>query len=81
MSKRQQDINEEVFIHSITDFLSLRKSVVSAAYAVHRNVFSKILRSLIFSFCMLNKNAISKTIINKYAEIGSPCLVPISSLK
>ena len=30
---------------------------------------------------MINKNAISKTSINKYAEVGSPCLVPLSSLK
>ena len=46
-----------------------------------RNVLSKTLRPLIFPFCMINKNAISNTSINKYAEIGSPCLVPLSSLK
>ena len=57
-------------MNSITDFSSLRKNVVLPAYPVYRNVFSKILRLLIFSFCMINKNAISKTSINKYAGIG-----------
>ena len=47
----------KMFINSITDFVSLRKKVVSSAYAFYRN-------------------AISKTSINKYAEIGPPCLVP-----
>ena len=72
----------KVFINSIIDFSSLRKNLVLSTYAVHRNVFfSKILRPLIFLFFMINKNAISKTIVNKYAEIGSPCVVPLSSLK
>ena len=34
-----------------------------------------------FSFCMISKTAISKTRINKHAEIGSSYLVPLSSLK
>ena len=68
-------------MNSITDFSSSKKDVVSPAYPVYRNVFSKILSLLIFSFCMINKNAISKTSINKCAEIGSFCLVPLSSLK
>ena len=50
----------KVFINFITDFSSLRKKVVSSAYAAYRNVFSKILRPLIFLFCTINKNAISK---------------------
>ena len=71
----------KVFINSITGFSSLRKNVVWSAYAVYRNILSKILRPLIFSFWIINKNAISKTSVNQYAEIGSPCLVPLSSLK
>ena len=38
--------------------MSFRKNLVSSACAVYRNVFPKMLRSLIFSFCMINKNAI-----------------------
>ena len=34
-------------MNSITDFTSVRKHVVSSAYAVFRNVFTKILRPLI----------------------------------
>ena len=71
----------KMFINSITDFVSLRKKVVSSAYAVYRNVLSNMLRPLIFLLFLVNKNTISKTSINKYAEIGLPCLVPFSSLK
>ena len=49
----------KVFINSITDFSSLRKNIISSAYAMYRNIFSKILS--ISSFYMINKNAISKT--------------------
>ena len=71
----------KMFINSITDFVSLRKKVVSSAYAVYRNVLSNMLRPLIFLLFLVNKNTISKTSINKYAEIGSAFLVPFSSLK
>ena len=71
----------KMFINSITDFVSLRKKVVSSAYAVYRNVLSNMLRPLIFLLFLVNKNTISKTSVNKYAEIGSPFLVPFSSLK
>ena len=50
------------FINSITDFSPLRKNEVSSAYSVHRNVFSKILRLLIFSFYIINKSAVSNCI-------------------
>ena len=63
-----------------TDFLSLRKKVVSSVYAVYRNILSSMLRPFIFLLSLVNKNTISKTSINKYAEIGSPCLAPFSSL-
>ena len=71
----------KMFINSITDFVSLRKKAVSSAYAVYRNVLSNMLRPFIFLLSLVNKNTISKTSINKYAEIGSPCLVTFSSLK
>ena len=71
----------KMFINSITDFVSLRKKVVSSAYAVYWNVLSNMFRPFIFLLSLVNKNTISKTSINNYAEIGSPCLVPSSSLK
>ena len=71
----------KMFINSITDFVSVRKKVVSSAYAVYRNVLSNMLRPFIFLLSLLNKNPIYKTSINKYAEIGSPCLAPFLSLK
>ena len=38
----------KMFINSITDFVSLRKKIVSSAYAVYRNVLSNMLRAFIF---------------------------------
>ena len=81
LSPENLEKTSTVLINSITDFLFLRKNVVSSAYAVYKNVFPKILRPLIFAFCMINKKTISQTSINKYAAIGLPCLVPLSSLK
>ena len=71
----------KMFINSITDLVSLRKKVVSSAYAVYRNVLSNMLRQFIFLLSLVNKNTISKASIHKYAEIGSPCLVPFSGFK
>ena len=71
----------KMFINSITDFVSLRKKLVSSAYAVYRNVLSNTLSPFMILLFLVNKNTISKTSINKYAEIGSPFLVPFSSLK
>ena len=65
-----------MFINSITDFVSLKKKVVSSVYAVYRNVLSNMLRAFNFLLSLVNENTISKTSINKYAEIGSPSLVP-----
>ena len=70
-----------MFINSIKDFVSLRKKVVLSAYAAYRNVLSNMSRPFIFFLSLVNKNAISKTSMNKYAEIESPCLVPFSSLR
>ena len=71
----------KMFINSITDFVSLRKKVVSPAHAVYRNVLSNMLRPFIFLLSLVNKNTISKISINRYAEIGSSCQVPFSNLK
>ena len=67
----------KMFINSITDFVSLRKKVVSSVYAVYRSVLSNMLRPFTFSLSLVNKNTVSKISISKYAEIGSPCLVPL----
>ena len=69
----------KMFINSITDLVSLRKKVVSSAYAVYRNVLSNMFKQLCFLaiyflLSLVNKNTISKASIHKYAEIGSPCL-------
>ena len=71
----------KVLNYQITDYSSLRKNVVSSAYAVYRNVFLKLLRPSIFSFCMINQNTISKTSINEYTQNGSHYLLPLPSLK
>ena len=81
LSPENVDNVSKMFINSITDFVSLRKKVLWSAYAVYRNVLSNILRPFIFLLSLVSKNTISKTIINKYAEIESPYLVPFSSLK
>ena len=75
-----EDVSK-MFINSITDFVSLRKKVDSSAYAVYRNVLSNMLRPFIFLLSLVNKNTISKTSINRYAEIGLPCVVLFSNLK
>ena len=71
----------KMFINPITNFASLRKKVVWSAYALYRNVLSNMLKPFIFALSLTNKNTISKTSMNKYAKIGSPYLVPFSSLK
>ena len=71
----------KMFIKSIEDFTSLRKKVVSSAHALYRNVLSNMLRQFMFLISLENKNTISKTSKKRYAEIGSPCLVPFPSLK
>ena len=48
----------KIFINSITDFVSLKKKVVSSAYAVHRNVSSNMLGSLIFLLSLVNKHTV-----------------------
>ena len=71
----------KMFINSTTDFLSLRKKVVSSAYAAYRNILTNKLRPFIFLLSLVNKNTISRTSINKYAEVWSLCLVPFSKIK
>ena len=57
------------------------KKVVSSAYAVYRKLWLNIFRPSILLFVLIKVKAISKTKIKRYAEIGSPCQVPLSSLK
>ena len=59
----------KMFINSTTDFVSLRKKVLSSAYAGYRNVLSNMLRPFIFLLSWVNKKTFSQTSINKYAEI------------
>ena len=48
---------------------------------MYKSVWLKIFRPWIFLFSCIKRNTISRTRTNKYADIGSPCLVPLSSLK
>ena len=56
------------------------EKVVSSAYAVYRKLWLNIFRSLVL-FVLIKVKAISKTRMKRYAEIGSLCRVPHSSLK
>ena len=42
--------------------------LVSSAYPVYRKILSNMLRPFIFLLSLVNKNTISKTIINKYEK-------------
>ena len=70
----------EKFITSITESSLLRKNVVSSAWTEYKIILSKILIPLIFLFSLMKVKAISRTRINKQAEIGSPCLAPFCYL-
>ena len=48
---------------------------------MNKNVLLKISRPWMFLFACIKRNTISRTSTNKYADTGSPCLVPLSSLK
>ena len=61
------------FIHSLIEFLSWRKKVVSTAEMVYKNSCLKMLKSLTLGLFLRNIKNISETSINKYANIGSPC--------
>ena len=66
---------EKVFnslINSIIEFLSLRKKIVSSAWAVYKNWYLTIFKPLTLGLFLINIKNISKTSINKCAEIGSP---------
>ena len=42
---------------------------------------AKNCRSLMSGFALIKEKTTSKAKIKRYAEIGSPCLVPLSNLK
>ena len=41
----------------------------------------KFVKAFMFLFSLMDRKTISRTRINRQADIGSPCLVPFSSLK
>ena len=53
------------------------KNVVSLAYAVYKNCYWKIFRTIYLLFDLIT----SKTNIKRKADIGSSCLVPFFNLK
>ena len=48
---------------------------------MYKNSCLKIIKPLTLGLILTNIKNISKTSINKYAEIGSPCRVPLFNLK
>ena len=69
------------FMISIAEFIFFIRKVVSSAYAVYRKSWLNIFRTSILLFVLIKVKAISKTRMKRYAEIGPPCRVPLSSLK
>ena len=66
---------------SVGEFIIFIKKVVSSeAYAVYRKLWLTIFKPSILLFVLIKIKAISKTKMKRYAEIGSPCRVPFSSL-
>ena len=66
---------------SVAEFIFFIKTGVSSVYIVYRMLWLNIFRSLILLFVEIKIKAISKTKMKRYAEIGSPCLVPFPSLE
>ena len=48
---------------------------------MHKNACLKVFKPLTLGLFLTNINNISKTSINKYADIGSPCRASLSNLK
>ena len=61
--------------------LSLRKQVISSAKEDNLTVSRPILRPWIWLSLLILRAKISRTIINKYGERGSPCLTPLPKEK
>ena len=66
---------------SVAGFLLFYEKVVSSAYVVYRKLWLNIFRSSILLFVIIKVKTISKTKPKRNAETGSPCRVPLSSLK
>ena len=66
---------------SVGEFIIFIKKVVSSeAYAVYRKLWLTIFKPSILLFVLIKIKAISKTKMKRYAEIGWPCRVHLSSL-
>ena len=57
------------------------KKVVSSVYAVYQNSLLQTFKLLLLVFLFIFMRAIYKTRIKRYADKGTPCLVPLSNLK
>ena len=62
-------------------FYIFLKKFVSSAYALYTKLWLNVFRPSTLLFVLIKVKAISKTRMKRYAEIGSPCQVPLSSLK
>ena len=66
---------------SITDFLFLKKKLLSSAYAVYKTFWLWISKLLILLFVLIKTKETSKIIMKRNAEIGSPWRALLSRLK
>ena len=66
---------------SVAEFIYFIKKVVSSAYAVYRKLWLNILKPSILLFVLIKVKTISRIKMKRYAEIGLPCRVRLSSLK
>ena len=66
---------------SIAKFIFIIKKVALSACEVYRKVWLNISRPSILLFVLIKVKTICKTKMKRYAEIRSPCRVPLSSLK
>ena len=71
----------KLFNTSVADFSFYKKKVVSSAYAVYRKSLLQTFKLLVLGFLFILMNALSKTRMKRYADKGSPCLVPLPNLK
>ena len=78
---RKKEKKSNVFMISVAEFTFFIKNIVSSAQAVYRKLWLNIFRPSILLFVLIKTKAITKTKMKRYAEIGSPCRVLLSSLK
>ena len=55
-----------------------KKSALSSANCINLNSFGLIFIPIISGFILISRARISAAVKNKYGEIGSPCLQPLS---